>query len=60
MEGAARLLRLLTLLQSRARWSGDELADRLDVTTRTLRRDVARLRDLGYPVDADKSEAKRS
>ena len=53
MEGAARLLRLLTLLQSRAQWPGDELAGRLGVTSRTLRRDVTRLRDLGYPVDAD-------
>jgi predicted DNA-binding transcriptional regulator YafY len=53
VEGAARLLRLLTLLQSRAQWRGDELAGRLGVTSRTLRRDVTRLRDLGYPVDAD-------
>src|SRR5688500_10478330 len=52
MEGASRLLRLLGLLQVRARWSGDELAERLGVTARTLRRDVTRLRDLGYPVDA--------
>jgi predicted DNA-binding transcriptional regulator YafY len=47
------LLKLLSLLQARARWSGDELAERLGVTARTLRRDVTRLRDLGYPVDAD-------
>jgi predicted DNA-binding transcriptional regulator YafY len=53
VEGAARLLRLLTLLQSRPRWPGDELAGRLGVTSRTLRRDVTRLRDLGYPIDAD-------
>lgn len=52
MEGAARLLRLLTLLQARPLWPGDELAGRLGVTSRTLRRDVARLRDLGYPVEA--------
>ena len=51
-DPAARLLRLLSLFQSRPTWSGDELADRLDVTTRTVRRDVSRLRDLGYPVDA--------
>ncbi len=53
MEGAARLLRLLALLQTRAQWPGDDLAGRLGVTSRTLRRDVTRLRDLGYPVDAD-------
>src|SRR5690606_8872146 len=49
---AGRLLALLGLLQSRADWSGAELAARLDVTDRTVRNDVARLRDLGYPVDA--------
>jgi len=48
MEGAARLLKLLTLLQSRPHWPGTELADRLEVTARTLRRDVTRLRDLGF------------
>jgi predicted DNA-binding transcriptional regulator YafY len=48
---AGRLLALLGLLQSRAEWSGAELAERLDVTDRTVRNDVARLRDLGYPVD---------
>jgi predicted DNA-binding transcriptional regulator YafY len=53
VEAAARLLRLLVLLQARSRWGGAELAERLGVTTRTLRRDVNRLRDLGYPVDAD-------
>jgi len=53
VEGAARLLRLLTLLQARPHWPGAELATRLGVTARTLRRDVTRLRDLGYPVDAD-------
>lgn len=47
---SARLLRLLALLQSRGFWTGDELAERLEVTTRTVRRDVDRLRDLGYPV----------
>jgi predicted DNA-binding transcriptional regulator YafY len=50
---SARLLRLLSLLQARPRWSGPELAERLEVTTRTVRRDVDRLRGLGYPVDAD-------
>ncbi len=49
-ETSARLLRLLGLLQVRAEWSGAELAERLDVTVRTLRRDVRRLRDLDYPV----------
>ena len=47
---AARLLRLLTLLQARTRWSGLELAERLEVSTRTLRYDVDKLRHLGYPV----------
>jgi predicted DNA-binding transcriptional regulator YafY len=52
LETAARLLRLLSLLQSRRDWTGDELASRLGVTTRTIRNDVDRLRGLGYPVDA--------
>ncbi|HEX7099248.1 MAG TPA: YafY family protein [Acidimicrobiia bacterium] len=51
-ETTGRLLRLLSLLQARRAWSGDELARRLEVTDRTLRRDIARLRDLGYPVEA--------
>src|SRR5262245_25075641 len=50
---AARLLALLSLLQARPSWTAGELAERLDVTTRTVRRDVTHLRDLGYPVDAD-------
>ncbi|WP_020390900.1 helix-turn-helix transcriptional regulator [Kribbella catacumbae] len=45
-----RLLRLLALLQSRREWSGSELAERLGVTDRTVRRDVERLRSLDYPV----------
>jgi predicted DNA-binding transcriptional regulator YafY len=49
---SARLLRLLSLLQARADWSGAELADELGVTTRTVRNDVQRLRDLGYPAHA--------
>lgn len=49
---SGRLLSLLGLLQARAEWSGPELAARLDVTDRTIRNDVARLRDLGYPVDS--------
>ncbi|WP_243056611.1 YafY family protein [Nocardioides sp. SR21] len=52
LETSARLLALLGLLQSRVDWSGAELAERLDVTDRTVRKDVARLRELGYPVDA--------
>ncbi|WP_028479847.1 YafY family protein [Nocardia sp. CNY236] len=47
-----RLLRLLSLLQMHKDWTGTELAARLDVTTRTIRRDVDRLRELGYPVHA--------
>ncbi|WP_300082120.1 WYL domain-containing protein [Propioniciclava sp.] len=49
-DTTARVLRLLSLLEARAQWSGTELADRLGVTTRTIRRDIERLRSLGYPV----------
>jgi predicted DNA-binding transcriptional regulator YafY len=52
LETSARLLRLLALLQGRRFWSGAELAEELGVTDRTLRRDVDRLRDLGYAVEA--------
>jgi predicted DNA-binding transcriptional regulator YafY len=52
LDASARLLRLLSMLQVRPDWAGAELARRLDVTTRTLRRDVQRLRSLGYPVHA--------
>ena len=52
LETSARLLRVLSLLQSRRDWTGAELAARLDVGLRTVRRDIDRLRDLGYPVDA--------
>lgn len=52
LETSARLLRLLSLLQTQRDWSGAELAGRLEVTGRTLRRDVDRLRSLGYPVEA--------
>src|ERR687887_158086 len=52
LETSARLLRLLSLLQAHREWSGADLADRLGVTPRTVRRDVDRLRRLGYPVDA--------
>jgi predicted DNA-binding transcriptional regulator YafY len=50
LETSARLLRLLSLLQARRDWSGPQLAERLGVSTRTVRKDVERLRDLGYPV----------
>ncbi|NUS44041.1 MAG: YafY family transcriptional regulator [Mycobacteriaceae bacterium] len=52
LETSARLLRMLSLLQARPYWSGAELARRLDVTTRTIRNDIDRLRGLGYPVEA--------
>jgi predicted DNA-binding transcriptional regulator YafY len=52
LRTSARLLRLLSLLQVRAAWSGAELADELGVTARTVRNDIQRLRDLGYPVHA--------
>uniref|UniRef100_UPI000A71EDB3 helix-turn-helix domain-containing protein n=1 Tax=Nocardia amamiensis TaxID=404578 RepID=UPI000A71EDB3 len=51
-ETAARLLQLLSLLQTRREWTGPELAARLGVTVRTVRRDVERLRELEYPVVA--------
>ena len=51
-DPAARLLSLLSLLQTPRDWSGGELAERLGVTRRTIRRDVERLRGLGYPVEA--------
>jgi predicted DNA-binding transcriptional regulator YafY len=50
----ARLLQLLSLLQTPREWPGGELADRLGVSRRTVRRDVDRLRELGYPVQATK------
>lgn len=49
---SARLLQLLGLLQAGRDWNGSELAKELGVTTRTVRKDVERLRDLGYPVDS--------
>jgi predicted DNA-binding transcriptional regulator YafY len=52
VQTSARLLALLSLLQVRREWTGHELADRLDVGTRTIRRDVEKLRSLGYPVEA--------
>jgi predicted DNA-binding transcriptional regulator YafY len=52
VDTPTRLLRLLGLLSARAGWTGAQLADRLDVTERTLRRDITRLRELGYPIEA--------
>jgi predicted DNA-binding transcriptional regulator YafY len=54
---SARLLRLLSILQAREFWTGGELARRLEVTERTLRRDVDRLRSLGYPVHSTSGTA---
>ncbi len=51
-DPTGRALQLLSLLQTHRLWRGAELAERLEVTERTVRRDVDRLRDLGYPVDA--------
>lgn len=52
MDTAERLLKLLGLLEGRIDWTAEELGRRLEVTTRTIRRDITRLRDLGYPVEA--------
>jgi predicted DNA-binding transcriptional regulator YafY len=52
LNTSARLLRVLTLLETRRDWSGAQLAERLEVSPRTVRNDVARLRELGYPVEA--------
>jgi predicted DNA-binding transcriptional regulator YafY len=49
---SARLLELLSLLQLKRDWTSSELAGRLDVSTRTVRADIGKLRSLGYPVDA--------
>jgi predicted DNA-binding transcriptional regulator YafY len=51
-ETSSRLLQLLSMLQGRRDWPGNELADRLEVSGRTIRRDIERLRQLGYPVDS--------
>ena len=51
-DPTSRMLKLLSLLQTHRHWAGPELASRLAVSERTLRRDVDRLRELGYPVDA--------
>jgi predicted DNA-binding transcriptional regulator YafY len=57
LQTSARLLRLLTMLQTRRSWAGPDLAERLEVTARTLRRDVDRLRTLGYPVHSTSGTA---
>lgn len=57
LQTSARLLRVLSLLQSRPSWSGNELASRLGVSTRTVRADIERLRALGYAVDSSPGTA---
>ncbi|MGD9961605.1 helix-turn-helix transcriptional regulator [Nocardioides sp.] len=57
MSTSARMLRLLSLLQTHRYWPGGELADRLEVSARTLRRDIDRLRELGYDVEAARGVA---
>lgn len=52
IQTSARLLQLLSLLQLRREWTGPALAERLDVTERTVRRDIDKLRHLGYPIHA--------
>ena len=54
---SSRTLRLLSLLQTRRYWPGEELAGQLQVSPRTLRRDVDRLRELGYPIQAQRGVA---
>jgi predicted DNA-binding transcriptional regulator YafY len=53
LDTSARLLALLSLLQSRPRWTGPELAERLGVAARTVRTDIVRLRELGYTVESE-------
>ena len=57
MSSSTRMLQLLSLLQTHRYWPGHELAGRLEVSDRTLRRDVDRLRNLGYPVHASRGAA---
>jgi predicted DNA-binding transcriptional regulator YafY len=56
-SSSARLLELLSLLQARPQWRASELAERLRITERTVRRDITRLRQIGYPVVADAGRA---
>ena len=58
-DTTSRILRLLSLLQTHRDWSGSELAERLQVSPRTIRRDIDRLRELGYPVSATAGVAGR-
>src|SRR5712672_758152 len=51
-ETSSRLLELLAMLQARRDWPGNELSSRLEVSGRTIRRDIERLRGLGYPVES--------
>jgi len=57
LSSSSRLLRVLSLLQTRSHWAGTELAERLEVHPRTLRRDIDRLRQLGYPIHASSGVA---
>src|SRR5215469_13578058 len=57
LDTSARLLKLLALFQSKRYWGGSELCERLEITSRTLRRDVDRLRSLGYPVHSTSGTA---
>ncbi len=57
LTSSNRLLRLLALLQTRRHWAGGELAQALEVHPRTLRRDIDRLRELGYPIQASSGVA---
>jgi len=52
LKTSARLLSLLSLLQSRPTWTGSELAERFGVSTRSIRTDIGRLRELGYPIES--------
>jgi predicted DNA-binding transcriptional regulator YafY len=56
-ETSSRLLTLLSLLQARRDWGGAELAERLEVSRRTVRRDIERLRELGYPIESAEGPA---
>lgn len=57
LTSSSRLLRLLSLLQARRYWPGPQLAERLEIHPRTLRRDIERLRELGYPIEASSGVA---
>lgn len=57
LTSSSRLLRLLSLLQTRRHWAGAELAGRLEIHARTLRRDIDKLRELGYPIEASSGVA---